>query len=394
MSVSASPSLDGLNAIDWDFVGAETRCLTHNIHPYPAKFIPQIPNALIQELSSVGDTVTDPFCGSGTTLLEALRLSRHAIGIDANPLATLISRVKTTHLTDCEFSELATHQEQCKHRLPLVQSERDLFHDGRAFRSLGWRPSPDVCEFWFDAHVVEELAELRVLIGQLPSAAAQSLCNVAFSAIVVRVSRQDSDTRYVRRVKRIARGEVFVTYLRHLNRTIAAARDTQGRIHRDFKCTVLDANILDAPTTDSFDLVVTSPPYPNAYSYHLYHRTRLLWLGYDPVTFKAIEIGSHRKYSSKGKNRATPETFYKEFTTVFRWMEERLRCGGHACFVIGDSTIDGATIDNATLIAEAGQDFGFREVKRILREIAATRKAFNPKIGRIKTEHILVLRKE
>lgn len=394
MSVSASPSLDRLDTIDWDFVGADTRSLTHNIHPYPAKFIPQIPSALILELSSVGDTVTDPFCGSGTTLLEALRLNRNAIGIDANPLATLISRVKTTRLTDCEFTELATHHEQCTRRLPEVQSRRDLFHDGNEFRSLGWRPNPDVSEFWFDAHVVEELAEIRVLIGQISSTAARRFCEVAFSSIIVRVSRQDSDTRYVRRAKRVRQGEVFTTYLRQLKRAVVTARETQRAINQSLKCKIVDANILDRPEAEPFDLVVTSPPYPNAYSYHLYHRTRLLWLGHDPAKFKAIEIGSHRKYSSKGPNRATPETFYEECTTVFRWMGEWLRDGGHACFVIGDSTIDGATIDNAALISEAGLDSDFSEVKRIRRVIAATRKAFNPKIGRIKTEQILVLRKE
>src|SRR5690606_28475459 len=82
--------LDVLRSIDWDFAGAKTNYLTHGMHPYPAKFIPQIPNALIQELSSVGDTVGDIFCGSGTTLVEALTLKRNAVGIDANPLACLI----------------------------------------------------------------------------------------------------------------------------------------------------------------------------------------------------------------------------------------------------------------------------------------------------------------
>ena len=99
-----------LRRIDWDFPTAKTDYLTHGLHPYPAKFIPQIPNALIQELSSVGDTVADIFCGSGTTLLEALQLKRHAIGIDANPLAALISRAKTTPLTDPDFDELDVHR--------------------------------------------------------------------------------------------------------------------------------------------------------------------------------------------------------------------------------------------------------------------------------------------
>ena len=88
-----------MKAVEWDFATANTAYLTHGLHPYPAKFIPQIPNALIQELSSVGETVGDIFCGSGTTLLEALQLKRHAVGIDANPLATLITKAKTTPLS-------------------------------------------------------------------------------------------------------------------------------------------------------------------------------------------------------------------------------------------------------------------------------------------------------
>ena len=85
-------ALARLAAVEWDFASARTGYLTHNLHPYPAKFIPQIPNALIQELSSIGETVADVFCGSGTTLLEALLLKRSAIGIDANPLAARIGR--------------------------------------------------------------------------------------------------------------------------------------------------------------------------------------------------------------------------------------------------------------------------------------------------------------
>src|SRR5207302_2623847 len=52
----ASP-VTKLRELNWDFADASTGYLTHSLHPYPAKFIPQIPNALIQELSSVGDTV-------------------------------------------------------------------------------------------------------------------------------------------------------------------------------------------------------------------------------------------------------------------------------------------------------------------------------------------------
>ena len=383
-----------LKATDWNFASAKTGYLTHNLHPYPAKFIPQIPNALIQELSSVGETVVDIFCGSGTTLLESLQLKRHAIGIDASPLAALISRAKTTPVKDSGFKELASHRDRCEQLLTRVQTRSGhLFYDGQTFKSEAWRPDYHVCNFWFEPHVVEELAELRDLIDQVPSETARTLCTVAFAAIIVSVSKQDSDTRYVRREKGVRPGDTVRRYLGQLDANILAAKEMSALVEDRFSCRVFNANILESPETGPFDLVVTSPPYPNAYSYHLYHRMRLLWLGHNAELFKSVEIGSHRKYSAKGRSRATPETFRREFDVIFRWLRAYLREHRYACFVIGDSLIDGESLNNATLLASAGIEAGFREVARIERTIAPSRKAFNPRIGRIKTENILILQK-
>ena len=209
----------------------------------------------------------------------------------------------------------------------------------------------------------------------------------------MRVSKQDSDTRYVRRGKKLDPGDTIRLYLARLDAVVRAARELTGAIVGGYSCQVEQADLLEAPDTPPFDLVVTSPPYPNAYSYHLYHRTRLMWLGYDPEDFKKIEIGSHRKYSRKGPRAATPETFRSEFETIFRWLRERLRHARHACFVIGDSKIRSELIDNASLIADAGECFGFREVARFERSIPSSSRAFNPKIGRIRDEKILILQK-
>jgi site-specific DNA-methyltransferase (cytosine-N4-specific) len=117
----------------------------------------------------------------------------------------------------------------------------------------------------------------------------------------------------------------------------------------------------------------------------------MIWLGMDQKQFKREEIGSHRKYSSTGKDAATAETFRAEFLKIFEWLSAYLKEGGHACFVVGDSTLKGARINNADLISEAGGKAGFREVLRIDRTLQSTRKAFNPAIGKIKTENVLVL---
>ncbi|MEO1015180.1 MAG: DNA methyltransferase [Pseudomonadota bacterium] len=392
--VSPDPAIDSLREIEWDFTSAKTTYLTHGIHPYPAKFIPQIPNALIQELSTVGDTIADIFCGSGTTLLEALQLKRNAVGIDANPLAALISRAKTTALSDAQFNLLSKHVTKCESLLSEVRpSEGDLFYGGMPFLSDGPRPDREICEFWFLPHVVEELAELKKLISRFRDPQISEFCSAILSSIIVKVSKQDSDTRYVRREKSTGPGDVVQNYLSQLKSGISAARELSDILEDRFACEVYCQNILETPETKPFDLVVCSPPYPNAYSYHLYHRSRLLWLGHDPEEFKKVEIGSHRKYSSKGKNRATEETFQAEFTTIFRWLHGRLRDNKYACFVIGDSTLAGERIDNASLIAEAGKAAGFREAARLERVINAHRKSFNPKIGKIKTEKILILQK-
>lgn len=389
----AAPYLGRLSAVDWDFAGAKTTYLTHGIHPYPAKFIPQIPNALIQELSGVGDTVGDIFCGSGTTLVEALTLKRHAVGIDANPLACLISRAKTSGCSDSDREALLALVQRARTTgdslLPSAD-EDDLFPSPK-FVSQHWRPSFDKLTFWFDLHVIEELAEALAWCRALESDVARDLALAAFSSIVVAVSKQDSDTRYVRREKNIPPGDTLRRFARSLEQVTQAATEFADVVETRFHCQIVQANLLESPSIPILDLVVCSPPYPNAYSYHLYHMTRMVWLGMDQPRFKKEEIGSHRKYSSNGKNGATAETFKVEFSNILLWLSTKLRQGGYACFVVGDSTLKGQRINNADLIAQAGEAAGFREVMRINRTMQATKKAFNPAIGKIKTEDILIL---
>jgi site-specific DNA-methyltransferase (cytosine-N4-specific) len=117
----------------------------------------------------------------------------------------------------------------------------------------------------------------------------------------------------------------------------------------------------------------------------------MIWLGMDQPKFKLEEIGSHRKYSAKGPNGATAQTFQSEMHRILVWLRTHLKTGGFACFVVGDSTIRGERINNADLIAAAGLCEGFSEVARPTRRLQMTKKAFNPVIGKIKDEKILIL---
>ncbi len=383
--------LDYLSSIGWDFHGAKTNYLTHALHPYPAKFIPQIPNALIQELSSVGETVLDIFAGSGTTLVEALTLKRNAIGIDANPLSALISNAKTTPLATHELVELRDlTQRAVGYALALESDNPDMF-GGIEFSSDAPKPNSDAIKFWFEPFVANELAEILSWFNQLSSVQCQNLAKTAFSSIVVAVSKQDSDTRYVRREKSLSPGDTFNKFARALTKAVKAAEELGDVVEERFKCNIIESNILDAPSIEPVDLLVCSPPYPNAYSYHLYHMTRMVWLSLDQPKFKKQEIGSHRKYSSKGPNAATVDTFKSEMWKIFSWMKSALKKDRYACFVVGNSTLKGESIDNASLISSVARELGFVEVERISRNLQSTKKSFNPKIGKIRDEKILIL---
>ena len=126
-ALPSNPRLHGLSAVaasDWDFADVRVERGLHSIHPYPAKFIPQIPRRLIELLTPDSNGVVfDPFCGSGTTLLEAQAAGYAAIGVDLNPIATLIARVKTRPPTERLASvaqDIAARAKLCDAKVPNI----------------------------------------------------------------------------------------------------------------------------------------------------------------------------------------------------------------------------------------------------------------------------------
>lgn len=198
---------DEIEAADWAFSDADTGFLTHDVHPYPAKYIPQIPGNLIRRLSCPGELVFDPFGGSGTTATEAVRLGRRAVSVDANPLASLIGKVKTAGIGDGDrimlcrlFTAVQTY---ALDNAPSISSES----------IEKWVPDIPNIDKWFQPVVTVELACIRRLIAELTDGRALDIASLALSRIIVRVSNQDSETRYVARNKSISPRFTIRAYL-------------------------------------------------------------------------------------------------------------------------------------------------------------------------------------
>ena len=366
-----------LKAVNWTFEEARTCDETHGIHPYPAKFIPQIPRELISVLyPNDGTAVMDPFCGSGTTLVEAASAGIAAIGVDLHPLACLISKVKVTPLSG-----------------NLIEAVEDAID--RSNKYPGNKPLIPAIDHWFKTEIQIALTKLMKSIDQERNNDIRDALRIAISSIIVRVSNQESDTRYAAIEKQVSSEDVFTQFRRSALALDKALKSTWSQLFSLPEIKILNKDILEVTPDDipqPVSLVVTSPPYPNAYEYWLYHKYRMYWLGMDPISVREREIGARPHYFKK--NPHTAADFERQMGNVFRLLSSVMTRNGHVCFQIGSSIIRGKEIDNAMLLHNAARKNGFELATTMKRKIPNQKKSFNPSHARIKSETILVFRLE
>ncbi len=362
--------------------------LTHGLHPFPAKFIPHIPRILIAAYSRPGALVLDPMCGSGTTLLEALVQGRHAVGVDVNPVAVLVSRAKTTALDSAQLERasglaneclsLAEELERAPSALLVLSGDVELpeFHNR---------------EHWFSPPVTQELGVLRGRILGETDDGVKQLALACFSAIVVGVSNQESETTWRRRESRVSPG----TAARRLGMRLAEAARRVAAFSNvaDGECRVERGDARDLRehvAAGSVELVVTSPPYANAHDYYLYNKLRLFWLGEDFREVQRQEFGSRNEHSDR---KMGIESYLSAMSDVFRECGRVLAHGGRACLLVGDAVIRGEEFRMDELLVkctpvglELEEKYSF-EHKRFN---ALFQKGFG--IARGKTTHVLIFR--
>jgi DNA modification methylase len=367
-----------LESVSWDFSDARTGDGPHAIHPYPAKFIPQIPRTLIELFHPKDDSpVLDPFCGSGTTLVEACSAGIPSIGIDINPLATLVSKVKTTPVS-----------------VPLGQLAKKVSLAARNRVLAGGCEIPYIprVDHWFQKHVQQALAALVAEINAMTADDARDALKVALSSIIVRVSNQESDTRYAAIKKMVLQEQVYSGFERaSACLWLSLTSLTEGLFCRQAPVRILTKDLMRVTPDEigkGVGLVITSPPYPNAYEYWLYHKYRMYWLGMDPLVVREREIGARPHYFKK--NHQTEHDFERQMSQCFQLLSQVMRAGAFACFVVGRSIIHGRVIDNEQLLERASRPYGFRKVASVQRNIALNRKSFNLAHGTINREGIVV----
>lgn len=255
---------------------------THLIHTYPAKLLPHIPNFFLNNsfLSKPGDTVLDPFCGSGTVLLESLLAGRSAYGVDANPLARLISTVKTTHFKKQKLKTIALE----------LSSNIDVVKTAKV---------PDVVnvDYWFLPHIKNQLGIILTAINSIEDTKYRDFFLVCFSNCVKKVSLADPRVSVPVKIKnerfpdehpfKIQNDKTLQTleslnvktkFFSIVDENIKRVSELNSVLKNQVSASIISNNarniispveldLFPGCNPESVDLIITSPPYAGAQKY-------------------------------------------------------------------------------------------------------------------------------
>lgn len=255
-----------------------TRYSAHGLHEYKGKFNPQIVRAILNILDiPVGSRVLDPFCGSGTSLLECVHLGMNAIGTDINPLAVFIANAKLAAITIPAAALRAN-------LVDIVECERKL----KLPKKGGDTEREEYMLSWFTAEVYEQIERLRMAIQESDPLMASPMLAIA-SNLLRDYSLQDpNDLRIRRRKSPLPERPFIAAYEEAAAQFINKLEDTQ-QIFNVSKLTgraiLTDSRkvtVNDLGGQEKFDCALTSPPYATALPYIDTQRLSLVWLGLIP----------------------------------------------------------------------------------------------------------------
>lgn len=353
---------------DWTFNGASTRELTHCYHDYPARMIPQIAGKLLDMFAAVDATLLfDPYCGTGTSLVEGLIRGLNVAGTDLNPLARLIAQAK---ISTPDLEEVDKH---------IARFNRFALHS----KSRMLAESPDIpgisrLEFWFKPSVIENLRRLERFVDEIADNTVRLFFQIAFSETV----RESSNTRneefklyrYDAERLRKFRPDVFEIMAGKLKRNRAGLQKFLAIMH-NFRHPPV-ANVYDFNTVDgipqnkiapaSIDIVITSPPYGDSHTtvaYGQYSRLSAAWLGLEEPDKIDNKLMGGRVYKKTSTFHCDPldealdfirqvderralevAAFYTDLSQSISHVARAVKSGGYACYVVGNRKVKGVIL--------------------------------------------------
>ncbi|HEY8080413.1 MAG TPA: DNA methyltransferase [Labilithrix sp.] len=338
---------------------APDRAHVHGFHAYPARAHPVTARRLVEAFAPARGLVLDPFCGSGTVLVEAMLANRDVVGTDLNPLGIMLARAKTYPHPPAKTAAL----------VEAARAVADFADVRRKAKAGATRRLPREDVALFPPHVLLELDSIRAGIAQKAPPETRPELLLVLSSLLVKLSSKRGDTSDETQEKRIAAGraaKLFVAKTEELARRFdefAAALPApppRARVYLD------DAMKLGRVEGASVDAVVTSPPYVATYDYLSHHDLRMRWLGLDAAPLEKGELGARRRYARLDFEHAR-DAWKEELATLLRSLARVTKPDAPVALLIADSAIGGGRIRPQALRADA-----------LVSEVARTTGLFEP----------------
>ncbi|EOT7376552.1 DNA methyltransferase [Enterobacter cloacae] len=292
----------------------------HTVAPYIGKMRPEIASWAIETVSKPGDLVYDPFCGSGTVLLEAWLKGRDAIGTDLNPYACLISRAKLNPYMPQNI-ENVLEQLDCYDKLA-----------GKIKSSISLDDIPEwVKEFYNPETLTDLLAWIKVLKSSKDDFALACLLSLAHHQRPGFLSYPSSHTVPYLRTKKFPPMEFPELYeyrpvFPRLKKKILRVYNSLPSLDFTLSRSVFQQNASSIATARKVDAIITSPPYMGQLDYARDNRLRLYLMGVE-------------NWSDLNKEISPSATrFVEQFSSCLNSWRKNLRHGGKLAIFVGTTT--------------------------------------------------------
>lgn len=386
---------------------------THNFFKYPCKFIPELPRWGLKKYAKNDKAIIfDPFAGSGTTILESIVNGHDSYYTEIDEVAKLIIKVKTTQLSNDEIIEL---EKIFKTIIKNIKTSDEYII-----------PKIDNLYHWFSE---ENVVILGKILKQILNIKNEKICDffkICFASVIKKCSYTDdsSPKPYVSsKIKKIPSNpidEFKKTYEKYKK-----SEEKLSNVKKIGKAIKLDGDALNFESKKKFDLVITSPPYINAFDYGRTMRLENLWLGLlteeelrnkksDYVGTEKINLKTDSENLSilndskdlsiiynnllkiDKKRAIIVKKFFEDMKVNLKNVNKYLKDNGYYMIVIGNSKIRNIEIDSSKIITDIALKNGFKL------DVKYSYKIKNPYIniprngrgGKISYDNVIVLQKE
>lgn len=387
--------------------------LTHSFFKYPCKFIPEIPKWAIKSyLRKKNCNVLDPFSGSGTTLLESILNGMNSYSCEIDDLAKLISKVKTTKLTDSNYKEICF----------FLDNLKEEFLPDKNYGT----PSIDNLNHWFSKEAVNKLSYILFKIKNLSNIATINFLKVCFAAIIRKTSYADdqSPKPYISsKIKKIPK-EPFQEFIEVSKKYLNLTKEFSN-LNIEKNITFLSGDATNIFESIEIDLAITSPPYINAFDYSRILRLENIWLGHiseaelrekkrkyvgteninlkkeeEDLTIlsKSLLLNDiYFKILNHDKKRALiVKKFFEDMEKNLIQVYNKLKKNKKYCIIIGNSNIRNIEVESWKIIGDMAECIGFEIETYFSYKITNhyLRIPRGNKGGKVNSDYILVLNKK